>query len=99
MVKLALLLSVCFIIGCAAGSYVPPVSINFGGLVTVSEPGFTIPAKVVPTSSVIAPTLMVPTSEPIASKGNVSVTNSIGQTATVPVLVAPVVAPVLAVPK
>jgi len=90
-----------FMCGCA-GSYVPPVSVSggfFGATVTVSEPGFTVPAKVVPTTAVLQPTLMVPASEPIASSGSAPVTTAAGDTTNIPVVVAPVTSPILAVPK
>jgi hypothetical protein len=89
--------------GCTTpGAYVPPVSISagfFGAEVTVSEPGYTVPAKVVATASVGHPTLMVPAGDPVAASDSVPITTTIGNTATVPVLVAPVTSPVLAVPK
>lgn len=94
--KLLLLLALA---GCA-GSYVPPVSVSagfFGATVTVAEPGFTVPAKVVQTAAVIQPTLMVPASAPITS-GSVPVVTQAGETTNVPVVAAPVSAPVLAVP-
>ena len=92
---LALLLAGC------AGSYVPPVSVSggfFGGPVTVSEPGFTIPAKVAPTTLVSTPTLLVPSTEPVAANSSVTVTTATGASAVVPVMVAPVSVPALAVP-
>ena len=85
-------------VGCVAGSYVPPASVSILGIVTVSEPGFTVPAKVVPTAGVVTPILMVPSSEPIASSVTVPVITAEGVTVTVPVAVAPVTAPILAVP-
>lgn len=88
------------LLGSCAGAYVPPVSVSagfFGASVTVSEPGFTIPAKVVPTAAVATPTLMVPATDPVTS-GSIPVTTESGQSTTVPVVVAPVAAPVLAVP-
>jgi hypothetical protein len=87
--------------GCAPGSYVPPLSVSagfFGAEVTVAEPGFTVPAKVVTSAAVSIPTLMVPATEPVAAIGSVPVTNTAGQTTTVPVVTAPVISPVLAVP-
>jgi hypothetical protein len=89
------------VIGGCAGDYIPPMSVTagfFGAQVTVAEPGFTVPAKVMPTTSVIQPTLLVPASEPIASNGSVPVTTAVGETTNVPVVVAPVSSPVLAIP-
>jgi hypothetical protein len=86
--------------GCAPGSYVPPVSVSagfFGASVTVAEPGYTVPAKVVSTAAVVTPTLMVPAGDPVAG-GSVPVTTQTGATTVVPTVVAPVTAPVLAVP-
>ena len=85
--------------GCA-GRYVPPVSVSagfFGATVTIAEPGFTVPAKVVQTSSVVQPTLIVPLSAPITS-GSVPVVTQVGETTNVPVVAKPVTGPVLAVP-
>jgi hypothetical protein len=85
-----------------AGSYVPPVSISggfFGATVTVSEPGFTVPAKVTPTALVSTPTLLVPATEPVAANASVPVTTSSGESTTVPVVVAPVSSPILAIPS
>ena len=87
--------------GCAAGSYVPPMSVTagfFGAQVTVAEPGFTVPAKVTPTNGVMRPTLLVPATEPVAVNASVPVTTSNGATTTVPVKIAPVTAPILAIP-
>ena len=92
---LALLFSGC------AGQYVPPVAVSggfFGATVTVSEPGFTVPAKVVSTSTVATPTLLVPATDPVAGNDKVPVTNASGSTTIVPVVVAPVSTPVLALP-
>lgn len=92
---------IALLCGCA-GQYVPPVSISggfFGASVTVSEPGFTVPAKVVSTAAVKQPTLMVSPSDPLAASDSTTVTTSIGSSATVPVMVAPVSAPVVAVPS
>ena len=78
----------------------PPMSISagfFGANVTVAEPGFTIPAKVVPTSSVAAPTLLVPAGDPVTT-GTIPVTAASGEKTNVKVQVAPVDVPVLAVP-
>lgn len=97
----SLIVVLCFIAGCA-GSYVPPVSVSggfFGATVTVSEPGFTVPAKVTPTALVTTPTLLVPATEPVASNTSVPVTTASGASTIVPVVVAPVNAPVLAVPS
>ncbi len=91
------------IAGCSAlppGTYVPPVTITpsfFGAQVAIQMGGYTVPVKVVPTAAVVVPTLMVPPVSPI-TKGSLPVTNDVGQTATVPVTVAPVIEPVLAVP-
>jgi hypothetical protein len=85
--------------GCA-GQFVPPVSVTagfFGATVTVAEPGFTVPAKVVPTSAVVVPTLMVPPGASVTS-GSIPVTTTTGASATVPVTVGPVTEAVLAVP-
>ena len=93
------LLALLLVTGCAG--YVPPISVSagfFGATVTVSEPGFTVPAKVVPTAAVVVPTLMVPAAAPKTS-GSVPVVNAQGATATVPVIIAPVTEPVLAVPS
>lgn len=89
-----------FLCGCA-GDYIPPMSVSggfFGASVTVSEPGFTVPAKVTPTSGVTTPTLLVPAAEPVAANSTVPVTNESGATTNVPVAVAPVATPVMAVP-
>ena len=93
-----LLLVAILLSGCA-GQYVPPLAVSFGGLVTVSEPGFTVPAKVVQTAAVTQPTLMVPSTDPAASMKTIPVTTASGSNATVPVTVAPVTQPVLAIPK
>jgi hypothetical protein len=86
--------------GCA-GAFVPPVSLTagfFGATVTVAEPGFTIPAKVVPTSAVTNPTLLVPSTSSVTS-GTAMITTETGANTMVPVSVAPVSQPVLVVPK
>lgn len=91
-----------FLLAGCAGQYVPPVSVSagfFGAQVTVSEPGFTVPAKVVQTASVIQPTLMVPITAPLMSGAIVPVTNAAGQQTIVPVVASPSVSqPILAVP-
>lgn len=88
--------------GCAPGTYVPPVSISagfFGAQVTVAEPGYTVPAKVVTTQSVQQPTLIVPASAPIMT-GSAPVITSAGEVSKVPVVVSQSVqSPVLAVPS
>src|ERR1700675_878374 len=76
-----LLLVVGLLCGCAPGSYVPPVSISagfFGAQVTVAEPGYTVPAKVIATQAVQQPTLIVPASAPITT-GSVPVITSAGE--------------------
>jgi hypothetical protein len=93
-------LGIGFVLGCA-GSYFPPMSVTagfFGAQVTVAEPGFTVPAKVTPTNGVMQPTLLVPASEPIAVNSTVPVTTANGATTTVPIKIAPVPVPVLAIP-
>lgn len=89
------------IAGCA-GQYVPPVSVSggfFGATVTVSEPGFTVPARVVPSTAVTTPTLMVPITAPVLSGAIVPVTTATGETASVPVVASPsVIQPILAIP-
>lgn len=94
------LLFALILCGCA-GQYIPPVTFSggfFGATVSVSEPGFTVPAKVVPTAVVSTPTLLVPASEPVAANTAVPVTTASGASTLVPVVVAPVSVPVLAVP-
>jgi hypothetical protein len=89
-----------FLCGCA-GAFVPPVSLTagfFGATVTVSEPGFTVPAKVVPTAAVVTPTLLVPSTDPVTT-GTIPITTTAGTAVNVPVTVAPVTQAVLAVPK
>lgn len=84
---------------CAPGSYIPPVSISagfFGAQVTVAEPGFTVPAKVVKVPDVTSPTLIVPFGA--TPKDSVPVVNSTGKATSVQVVEAPVDKPVLAVP-
>ncbi len=87
---------------CAPGTYVPPVSISagfFGAEVTVAEPGYIVPAKVVTTQAVQQPTLIVPPTAPIAT-GSAPVITSTGEKTNVPVIVSSSVAsPVLAVPS
>src|SRR5260370_22125068 len=88
-------------LGACAGQYVPPYSVTagfFGASVTVSQPGFTVPAKVVQTASVVAPTLMVPANAPVTG-GVVPITTSAGATEKVPVIVAPVSTPIFAIPN
>lgn len=92
---LSLLLS-----SCTAGTYVPPVSVSagfFGAQVTIAEPGYTVPAKVIPSAAVVQPTLLVPPSAPVTS-GSLLVVTSAGETTNVPVVVSSVQVPVLAVP-
>jgi hypothetical protein len=94
------LVCVLLLSGCA-GQYYPPVSVSagfFGATITVSEPGFTVPAKVVATAAVSSPTLMVPATDPVTS-GSIPVVTESGVSTTVPVTVAPVTQAVLAVPK
>ena len=96
-----LLIAICLLTGCA-GAFVPPVSLTagfFGASVTVSEPGFTVPAPVVPSAAVSTPTLLVPPTEPVAASITAPVTTAAGTSVAVPVVVAPVTEPVLAVPK
>jgi hypothetical protein len=98
--KILFLLFAFSFCGCA-GQYIPPVTLSggfFGATVSVSEPGFTVPAKVVPTAVVSTPTLLVPASEPVAANTAVPVTTASGASTLVPVVVAPVSVPVLAVP-
>lgn len=94
--KLLILLLLC---GCAPGSFFPPWSASvgfFGAVVTVGQPGYVVPAKVVTTSTVSTPTLLVPSDAPIGT--TVPVTTSTGKTTIVPVKVSLVLSPILAVP-
>jgi hypothetical protein len=91
----------CFIWLWEGCSSAPPGSYGvnaFGVGVTYSTPGWSAPAKVVPTQSIQSPALLVPLDSALANNESATVTN--GQiTATVPIVAAPVAAPVLAVPK
>lgn len=87
--------------GCA-GQYVPPLAVSGsffpGTSVTVSEPGFTVPAKVVTSPAIAKPTLMLPLASPLPGPDAVIQTGA-GQKSTVPVIKAPeVTQPILAVP-
>jgi len=93
------------ITGCIQGPkpyYVPPASVTggwFGAQVTVAEPGFTVPARVVQ-SAVTQPTLFVPSTDPASQDLTTSVTNSTGQAVSVPVKISKtVVAPTMAIPE
>ena len=70
----------------------------FGFGVTYSTPGWSAPVKVVPTQSIQSPALLVPLDSPLANNESATVTDG-KITSTVPVVAAPVAAPVLAVPK
>lgn len=87
--------------GCTQpGSYSPPWNAGigfFGAQVNVGQPGYVVPAKVVPDPTVITAVLKVPPNTPITSD-TVAVTTASGVTANVPVVTASVDAPVLAVP-
>jgi hypothetical protein len=103
LILTAILVAICWFVTSCAGQYVPPVSVSagfFGAQVTVSEPGFTVPAKVVQTPAVTTPTLMVPLNAPVMTGAIVPVTNSSGQQTSVPVIASPSVSqPILAVPS
>jgi hypothetical protein len=89
--------------GCTTpGAYVPPwyASASVGpAVVSVGQPGYTVPAKVVPTAGVTVPTVLVPVGHPLADNATVPVTTGEGNTVIVPVAIAPVLTPILAVPK
>jgi hypothetical protein len=90
LVLMALLLAGCQ--SAPPGSY----GVNaFGFGVTYSTPGWSAPVPVVKSEIVTAPTLMVPANSPAASSQ--IATSQTGSA--VPIVVAPVAAPVLAVPK
>jgi hypothetical protein len=97
---LLLFLALC---GCAPqtpGTYVAPWNAGvgfFGAQVNVGQPGYTVPAKVVPDPTVITAVLKVPPNTPITSD-TVPVVTASGVTTNVPVVVAAVPEPVLAVP-
>lgn len=98
-----LFLFAIFVAGCSTvpGTYVPPVTLGagvFGFDVTVGLGGYTVPAKVIPSKDVKEPTVLVPASAPV-TEGAVPVTTASGITTTVPVKVASVTKPVLALPK
>jgi hypothetical protein len=85
--------------GCAPGSFSPPWSASFGffgAVVTVGQPGYIVPAKVVTTSTVSTPTLLVPADAPVGD--TVPVTTSTGKTTIVPVKASAVSVPILAIP-
>lgn len=90
--------------GCnTPGVYYPPVSVtpSFMGLgsVKVDMGGYTVPAKVVPTAVVVAPTLLVPSTSPAANELTATVAPTANTPATaVAVVVAPVATETLAIP-
>jgi hypothetical protein len=74
------------------------VSAGFMGAdITVATPGWSAPVKVTPSAVIQSPALLVPLGSPIADNDTATV-NDKGTTAVVPVVEAPVSAPVLAVP-
>jgi hypothetical protein len=95
MKRLALLLFLS-LAGCGT-----PFSVSggfFGASVTANFPeGINVPAQVVADPDVTVPVLKVPANAPVTS-GTVPVTTANGTTTTIPVVVAPVAAPILAVP-
>ena len=99
--KSASVVAAMLLAGCATpGSYSPPWSATvgfFGAQVTVAQPGYEVPAKVMTSADVTQPTLLVPANAPVTS-GIVPVTTASGVSASVPVKVATVTQPVLAVP-
>ena len=86
---------------CMGCSSAPPgtYGVNAFGLgVTYSTPGWSAPVSVVKSEVITKPTLLVPTDSAIADNDSATVTDG-KVTSTVPIVAAPVVAPVLAVPK
>lgn len=84
-----------------ACSSFPPLAVNagfMGATVGVSTPGWQKPVPVVPNPAIQSPALLVPIGSPIANNDQATVTDG-KITATVPIVEAPVAAPVLAVPK
>jgi hypothetical protein len=91
LVLMALLLTGCGTPFSVSGGF-------FGANVTANFPnGITVPAKVVPTASIQSPALLVPLNSGLANTESVSVTDG-NITSNVPIVPAPVAAPVLAVP-
>jgi hypothetical protein len=79
----------------------PPSSISagfFGANVTVATPGWSAPVAVVPSPAIQSPALLVPLGSPIADNDQATIHDH-NITAFVPIVEAPVAAPVLAVPK
>jgi hypothetical protein len=86
----------------AGCSSFPPSSISagfFGANVTVATPGWSAPVPVVESKVITKPTLLVPADSPVAKVAIATIqpTATLNATA-VSVVVAPVAAPVLAVP-
>lgn len=78
----------------------PPMAVNagfMGGTVGVSTPGWSKPVPVVANPSIQTPALLVPIGSPIANQDQATIHDK-NITAFVPIVEAPVAAPVLAVP-
>jgi hypothetical protein len=93
-------ISLLLALGLCACSSFPPSSVSAGFMganVTVATPGWSAPVKVVPTAAIQSPALLVPLDSPIAKDDQATVRDG-SITATVPIVSAPVAAPVLAVP-
>jgi hypothetical protein len=95
--KAALLsLALCALSACSS---FPPLALGytFPMTVSVSTPGWSAPVAVAPSAAVNTPVLMVPVGAATAVQAVVAATKTTAATV-VPVIEAPVTAPVLAVP-
>jgi hypothetical protein len=95
-----LLLAALVLWAFAGCSSAPPGTYSagfMGAQVQYSTPGWSAPAKVVPSAAITTPALLVPADSPVANELTATVQGN-GTTTSVPIVVAPVAKAVLAVP-